>query len=153
MGIEQDIKQTVFPSESIKLSINLLYTASWLSHHLKQMLDDFNISWQQFNILRILRGSRNKPLALKTISDRMIDKTSNTSRLVDKLYTKGFVSRVICPDDRRRVNIVITKAGLDLVGNASQVVENNTNKLFESLSGDEAKKVNSLLDQLRQDID
>lgn len=152
MSIENDIKQKIFPSEAIKLSINILFTASWLSHHLKQNLDQFNISWQQFNILRILRGAKKEPLALKTITDRMIDKTSNTSRLVDKLFSKGLVNRVTCPEDRRKVNIEITDRGLDVVGKASEIVENNTHTLFSSLSVEESQRANQLLDQLRLEI-
>ena len=149
MRIEDEIKQKQFDHEYIKLNINLLFTTSWITSHLKKSLDPYKISWQQFNILRILKGTKGEPIALKTISSRMIDKTSNTSRLIDKLLLKKMIDRVTCPEDRRKVNIGITKYGLETVDRASNDLEASIVKLFENLDEKEAKQVNQLLDKLR----
>lgn len=149
MRIEDAIKQKNFENEFLKLNINLLFTSSWLHNHLKQFLDPYKISWQQFNILRILKGSRPDPLSLKVISDRMIDKTSNTSRLIDKLLTKGMVERITCPEDRRKVDIHLTDNGLETVVAASKIVEHGMMNLYTNISDEEAQVMNALLDKLR----
>ncbi len=149
MRIEDAIKQKSFENEFLKLNINLLFTSSWLFNHLKHFLDPFKISWQQFNILRILKGSQPKPLSLKVISDRMIDKTSNTSRLIDKLLKKGMVDRIPCPEDRRKVDIRLTEKGFDIVVASSKIVESKMQMLYTNISVEEAGIVNDLLDKLR----
>lgn len=149
MGIEEDIRQKTFGNEFLKLNINMLFTASWLLSHIKQVLDPFKISWQQFNILRILRGAKAKPLSLNVISDRMIDKTSNTSRLIDKLVAKEMVERMTCAKDRRKVDIFLTEHGMHIVNHASIQVEAKMKDLYRTISEEEASLMNNLLDQLR----
>ena len=149
MRIEDAIKQKRFDNVFLKLNINMLFTTSWLLSHIKQALDPFQISWQQFNILRILRGAQSNPLSLKLISDRMIDKTSNTSRLIDKLVAKGMVDRIMCSEDRRKVDIFITDKGLNVVNQASINVEEKMRNLYEPITENEAIQMNDLLDKLR----
>lgn len=149
MKIEQEINQKAFKNEFMKAHINLMFTASWLDQHNNQALKKFKISWQQFNILRILRGMHPEPATVKLLTERMIDKMSNSSRLVEKLKQKGLVYREECPEDRRRVNVGITEKGLELVAQASQVLENDIQNGFLNLSEDEARQLNELLDKLR----
>lgn len=149
MRIEKEIQQTVFESEYQKANINLLFTASWLNQKSAQVLKPFNISWQQFNILRILRGMGDKPATIKTLTERMIDKMSNASRLVEKLKQKGLVERMSCPSDRRQVDILITKEGLSILDEASKAMENALSDISNNFSEEEAKTLNELLDRMR----
>lgn len=149
MKIEEAIQQKKFKNEFLKADINIMYTASWLSLLKRQLLNDFDISWQQFNILRILKGQFPNTSPLKELSERMIDKTSNTSRLVDKLVDKGLVERNLCPRDRRRVDIVISKAGLDMIDEVSPVIEEGMSEVLARITEDEARMLNSILDKIR----
>ncbi len=149
MKLEDEIKQSSFKSEQQKVSINILYTASWLDKHNSERLKPYNISIQQFNILRILRGMAGKPASIKLLTERMIDKMSNASRLVEKLKTKELVQRVECSKDRRQVDILITKKGLVLLEKASLDLESSLGNIFECLSDEEATLINDLLDRIR----
>lgn len=93
MGIEKDINQYHFTSEGQKAVINLIFTSNWISEHIKEILDEHDITPQQFNILRILRGSDPQPLSTLTIRERMLDKMSDTSRIVDRLVIKGLAAK------------------------------------------------------------
>jgi DNA-binding MarR family transcriptional regulator len=150
LRIEEEIQQTSFPSEFHKMNINILFTAAWINQRTTQLLKPYKISWQQFNILRILRGQYPKPATVKTLTTRMIDKMSNASRLVEKLRQKGYVKRTECSEDRRRVDIVITDLGLEMVDQASQALEAMMNELFEGIPEAEAVQVNQVLDQMRE---
>ena len=147
--IEQAIQQKQFKSEFHKAQINVLYTAAWLNQQATQALKPFNISVQQFNILRILRGMHPEPATVKLLTERMIDKMSNASRLVEKLYQKGLVDRKSCASDRRRVDIIITKTGLDLLAEASETLESATLQQMQHLKDDEAQILNLFLDRIR----
>lgn len=149
MRIEEEIKQSNFKSEFQKAHINLLFTASWLENSTGKLLKPFNISIQQFNVLRILRGQHPKPATMKLLSERMIDKMSNASRLVDKLTEKGLAKRAECKQDRRRVDVSITDGGLALLKKASAEIDNSIDRFFSSMSTQEAAALNSLLDKLR----
>ena len=149
MKIEQEIRQKAFRDEYIKAQVNLMFTASWMDMRLRGTIKKFRISWQQFNILRILKGMHPEPVTVKWLTERMIDKMSNASRLVEKLKKKDLVYRSECPEDRRKVNIGITQAGLDLVGKATEVVEVRIRECFQTLTAEEARSMNELLDKLR----
>ena len=149
MKIEQEIQQKKFSSEYQKAHINVLFTAAWLNQMASQVLKPHNISWQQFNILRILRGMGEEPATIKVLTERMIDKMSNASRLVEKLKQKGLVDRKSCPSDRRRVDIVITKEGLELLEKASKAMEDSFHLRMGNLSEEEAVVLNELLDKIR----
>lgn len=150
MRIEDAIQQKQFKNDFLKADINIMYTASWLALIKRQLLADFDISWQQFNILRILKGQFPNPSPLKNLSDRMIDRTSNTSRLVDKLVDKGFVERQLCSNDRRKLDIVITAKGMELLEEVSPVMEEGLTGILGNLSKEEAGLLNQLLDKIRQ---
>lgn len=149
MKLEQEINQKKFNNVYQKAHINILFTSSWLSQQSSHLLRPLNISWQQFNILRILRGMNPKPATVKLLTERMIDKMSNASRLVDKLKKKGLVDRIPCSEDRRRVNIYITDEGLALLEKASNLMEHDLHERMGGLSQDEAQELNRLLDKLR----
>ena len=149
MRLEEAIQQVKFQSESQKTGVNLLYTSSWFSKELARALKCHGISWQQFNIMRILRGQKGCPLTLKSITERMIDPMSNTSRLVDKLVTKGFVERRADTCDRRQIAISLTKSGSDHLEKASTSVEIMGKELFTHVREEDLRQLNELLDKIR----
>ncbi|MDP1744257.1 MAG: MarR family transcriptional regulator [Bacteroidota bacterium] len=149
MKIGNEIKQTKFKSEYQKMLINILFTSGWLTSKHASQLKPYGISSQQYNILRILRGQHPKPATVNLLIDRMLDKNSNASRLVEKLRLKKLVERAICPDDRRAVNVAITKKGLDLLIELDEHEESFINKELKKLSEEEAEQINLLLDKLR----
>lgn len=150
MSIEQDIKQEKFQSEYQKASINILYTGSWLYNVNAAYLKKFDITPEQFNVLRILRGAHPQSLMLADISARMIDKNSNCTRLVEKLRQKGLVSREIREDNRRQVDIRVTDKGLSLLKKMDSDDRGPSFlSVFENLTKKEARELNRILDKLR----
>lgn len=149
MKIEEAIKQKKFKSEYQKLFINIIYTANWLNNESIKTLKPFGISPQQYNVLRILKGQHPNAISVNSIIDRMLDKNSNASRLVDKLKQKELVEREICPEDRRQVDIKITSKGLDLLESISKKMDDFIN-LKDAISVEEAAQINGFLDQLRK---
>lgn len=127
-----------------------MFTGNWLQSRMEGMLKTYGISHQQYNVLRILRGKAGQPANLQDISERMIDKMSNATRLVEKLRIKGFLTREICPENRRKVEILITPKGLDLLKTLEPVLEMDHKELFKEVSGKDVDSVNSLLDKLRE---
>jgi DNA-binding MarR family transcriptional regulator len=117
MSLEEAIRQQKFQNEYQKAAVNILYTGSWLYNLHAAFLKKFDITPEQFNVLRILRGSHPKPMMLADITCRMIDKNSNATRLVEKLRVKGLVKREICKNNRRQVDISLTYKGLKLLAN------------------------------------
>lgn len=150
MKIEDAIQQKAFKNEYQKLSINILFTASWMSKIKMDALKPFNLSWQQFNILKILRGRHPEPASVKILTERMVDKMSNASRLVEKLKQKGFVERVVAKEDRRKVDIFITDKGVEILDQAYSELERQLHLSLKEFPKDEAKTLNRLLDQLRE---
>ncbi len=148
MSLEDDIKQEKFQSEHQKASINILYTGSWLYNINATYLKKFGITPEQFNVLRILRGSHPTAMMLSEITKRMIDKNSNCTRLVEKLRQKNLVNRLICENNRRQVDISITEKGLQLLKKVDANMA-EWEKAVEKLSKVEAKELNRILDKLR----
>jgi len=148
MKIEEEIKQPEFKSETQKLVVNLLFTGSWLELKNAQKFKEFGLTIRQFNVLRILRGQHTKPVTVNLIMERMLDKSSNASRIVDKLVFKKYVERKICPKDRRQVDVKITDRGLKLLKEIDDDINNWQNELI-SLTDKEMMQLNTLLDKLR----
>lgn len=148
MKIEEEIKQKHFLNEHQKALINVSYTAMWMMSWQNNMLKPYSISVQQFNILRILKGQYPSPAPLKLLTERMIDKMSNTSRLVEKLRAKKLVKREICEDNRRQVDITITEKGLDLIDKLTKKMDEET-KCLEVITEEEARELNRILDKMR----
>jgi DNA-binding MarR family transcriptional regulator len=149
MGIEKDIQQTNFRNEFQKMSINIIYTANWLNEKMGQILATEDITQQQYNILRILRGSE-CPLSTLKIRERMLDKMSDTSRIVDRLIVKGLVEKTACIKDKRLVDIIVTKKGLQLLEKLDTLNE-QIDSILKGVSEKEAFTMNQILDKLRED--
>jgi DNA-binding MarR family transcriptional regulator len=148
MTIEKAIHQKKFSNDYEKAVINILYTASWLDSMTIQTLKPFGISPQQYNVLRILRGANPSVVRLADITERMLDKNSNATRLVEKLRQKSLLEREVCLSNRRQVDISITLKGLDLLAEIDKLSTNWIEPL-KSLSKTEVQQLNSLLDKLR----
>ena len=151
-NLEQRIRQTKALSLEARTDINLMLASTDSELVKRQILKPYGISWQQFNILRILKGQRGKPAPLMLLTERMIDKTSNTSRLVDKLERKKLVERITCPEDRRRVEISILAAGIQLIDEASKAMEKGIAKAYQDMSEKELEQLNSLMEKLRKSL-
>jgi len=147
MGIEKDINQPKFRNEYQKAGINLTYTFNWVSEKIKQILDEYEITPQQFNILRILRGA-GKPISTLQIRQRMLDKMSDTSRIVDRLLKKGMVKKVVCAGDRRLVDVTISENGLALLEKIDGR-QDELDGMLKNLDEKEASVLNQLLDKIR----
>ena len=148
MRIEDEIKQPHFRDEFQKAYINLIYTAGWLQLRQAAAFKPFGLTLPQFNILRILRGQHPLPATVALLIDRMLDKTSNASRIVDRLEEKQLVTRTVCPANRRAVDIRITKAGLALLDQIEEagILHYNNNA---PLNEEDMRQLNSLLDKIR----
>ncbi len=147
MSIEKDISQPKFRNEYQKGVINLIYTYNWLNEKMKTLFDKEKITAQQFNILRILRGA-GKPISTLQIRQRMLDKMSDTSRIVDRLIIKGLVKKSVCPEDKRLVDVSITEKGSKLLEKMDRY-EPEMDAVLGNLSSAEAKTLNTLLDKIR----
>jgi len=145
--IEEAIKTRGFNNEGHKASVNLIYTYNWLQERVKEFLKDYDLTNQQFNVLRILRGSYPEPISTATIRDRMLDRMSDSSRIVNRLYQKGLLKRKSCKEDKRLVDIIISKEGLKIL----KKIDRNTGKLDKilNLNKKEAGLLNELLDKSR----
>lgn len=149
MELEKEIKQVnKFTSEYQKLFVNILYTASWLDVLSNRRLKPYGITTHQYNILRILRGQHPHPATVNMLIERMIDKSSNASRLVERLRIKGYVSRCTNESDKRAVNVMITEKGLDLLKKMDEE-QKTFEKVLHTITKQEAAEMNVLLDKLR----
>lgn len=148
MSLELNIKQDRFVSEYEKLAVNILFTSSWLHNMNATRLKVFDITPEQYNVLRILRGSNPKAMMLADIACRMIDKSSNATRLVEKLRQKGLVRREICENNRRQVDISITDKGLRILKRIDSG-ESEWLATLKNISRTEAAELNRILDKLR----
>lgn len=147
-SIGEEIKQKAFRNEYSKLLINVLFTGSWLNGLQNQVFKQYGLTPQQYNSLRILRGQHPNAASVNLLKDRMIDKMSNVSRIVDKLKAKDLVTRKICKHDRRQVDVKITQKGLDLLA-AIDVDIAEWEKNLHTISEAEAATLNNLLDKWR----
>ncbi len=148
MGIEDQIQQKEFANLAEKAIVNISYTNSHLAGAINSVLKSYKVSLQQFNVLRILQGHYPKPISVNEITNRMVDKMSNASRLVDKLYTKGCVVRSTCNYDKRQLDVTITEKGKDLLLELNALVDEVVSN-HNLLSVEEFNMLNSLLDKLR----
>lgn len=146
--IEEAIQQKEFKDPYNKVVVNLLYTNSFLVTSQNALFKPYGISPEQYNVLRILRGQNGVPTTVSSIQERMLNKMSNASRLIEKLKLKGFVKRSECPNDRRQVDVLITEKGLEVLKELQLKVEEG-NKTFVHLNIEEVNQLNDLLDKLR----
>ncbi|MEW5842949.1 MAG: MarR family transcriptional regulator [Bacteroidota bacterium] len=148
MKLEHEIKQPKFRNEYHKLAVNLIYTYNWFAKAQTELFRKHDITGNQFNILRILRGQHPNAATVSLLRDRMLDKMSDASRLIERLRVKGLVKRELSQDDRRRVDVLITDKGLNLLSEIDKM-NDHYDELLKKLSSAEAKKMNILLDKLR----
>ena len=150
MSLEKDITQSTFRNDFQKGIINLIYTYNWMNEKMKNFFDREEITSQQYNILRILRGA-GKPISTLQIRERMLDKMSDTSRIVDRLVLKGLAQKTVCKNDKRLVDVSISIKGKKLLEKMDHY-ENEMDALFGNLSEAEAKTLNKLLDKIRESV-
>jgi DNA-binding MarR family transcriptional regulator len=146
--LEDEIKQKSFPTPYHRMVVNIMFTGNWVQKELSAQLRPFGLSLQQHNVLSILRGQHPNPSTLGLIQERMLDRMSNATRLVDKLVEKGLVDRCQCPENRRKVDIVITGAGLDLLQQTDALIRQIPGR-YAHLSVEEAAVLSKLLDKVR----
>jgi len=149
MGIDKDIQQSKFRNPHQKAAVNLIYTLSWMREKTKSIFDSEEITPQQFNILRILRGSFPQPLSTLQIRERMLEKMSDTSRIVDRLIAKGLVKKMPCKNDRRLVDVTISDKGKKLLERLDTRQDEIDNVLGQ-LSENDANILSDLLDKIRE---
>lgn len=149
MKIEEVIKPNSPMSIQKRTVLNLMYTQNVIADAFHEILKNYDLSAEQFNVLRILRGQKGKPANMCVIQERMIAKTSNTTRLVDKLLLKGLVIREVCEYNRRKMEITITTEGLDLLSEIDPQVEAHENLFASNLSEKELENLNLLLEKYR----
>ena len=148
MKLEEEIHQKSFKSEHQKLVVNLLFTHGWLASHYKKLFKNNDITTPQYNILRILRGQYPNPVSINLLKERMLDKMSDTSRLIERLRVKGLVNRKVCNNDRRKSDVKISEKGLMIV-NGMDYLDKEIDNTLSNLSHEEAKTINDLLDKMR----
>ena len=148
MSLEHDIQQRTFRNEYQKAIINILYTQNYLVDQMTEVFKQFEITRQQYNVLRILRGQHPKHASINLIKERMLEKMSDSSRIVERLRIKGLIQRADGKNDKRSVEITITGEGLDLLNKMKDPIEELENFL-NHLSIDEARELNNLLDKIR----
>jgi DNA-binding MarR family transcriptional regulator len=149
MKMEEIIQTTSNLTEAKKAVLNIMFTQSFMSEAFNEILKQYDISSEQFNVLRILRGQKGNPVNMYSIQERMITKNSNTTRLIDKLLLKSLVTRNVCPANRRKIEILITQKGLDLLTELDPKVIEFENKFADTLSSNELQQLNILLEKYR----
>lgn len=150
MKIEEIIKSTVAMDDAKKVILNIMYTQNVISEKFNEILKPYDLSGEQYNVLRILRGQKGNPANMCVIQERMIAKNSNTTRLIDKLLLKEFVTREVCPDNRRKIEVLITQKGLDVLTELDPKVNEHEQFFAANLSKNDLQQLNSLLENYRK---
>ena len=149
MRLEKELKMKGFASPYERAILSVIFTGNWLVDQINTTLKPFGISEQHYNILRILKGQKDKPANLFMIQERMMHRMSNATRLVEKLRKMGLVERKVCEQNRRMVEITITKQGLTLLAKTKPLIENKLKSIYKSMNEQEALLLGDLLDKLR----
>ncbi len=149
MEIEKLIKSTVSLEIAKKVILNFTYTQNVIGDKFHEILKPFDISREQYNVLRILRGQKGLPANMCVIQERMLSKNSNTTRLIDKLLLKKYVTREVCPDNRRKIEVLITQKGLDILRELDPIVLEHEQLFANNLTSGELEQLNSLLEKYR----
>ena len=150
MRIEEIIKSNIALSDSKKIILNVIYAHNVIGDKFNEILKPHDLSSEQYNVLRILRGQKGCPANMCVIQERMIAKNSNTTRLIDKLLLKDLVTREVCPENRRKIEVQITQKGLDLLSYLDPMVVEHENYFSSNLDPDEVQLLNNLLEKYRQ---
>ena len=149
MKIEEEIKSTVILDTSKKIILNVLYTQNVITDNFNEILKPYDISGEQYNVLRILRGQKGNPANMCLIQERMLARTSNTTRLVDKLLLKNLVTRNVCPENRRKIEVLVTQKGLDILEELDPKVLEHEQFFSNNLNQEELEQLNLLLEKYR----
>lgn len=149
MKIEEEIKSTIPLDNSKKIILNVLYTQNVIIDRFNEILKPYELSGEQYNVLRILRGQKGNPANMFVIQERMLAKTSNTTRLVDKLLLKKLVTRNVCPENRRKIEVLITPKGLDVLTELDPKVIEHEQFFSKNLNPEELEQLNQLLEKYR----
>lgn len=149
MDIQHEIKSNSNLDTYKKVVLNVLFTQNILAEQLNEILKPFGLSGEQFNVLRILRGQKQNPANMSCIQDRMVCKTSNTTRLVDKLLIKNYVTRQICTTNRRKIEVNITKDGLEILAELDPKIIAHEQRFSNNLTIQELDTLNNLLEKYR----
>lgn len=149
MTIEEIIKATSPLPLPRRTVLNIMYTQNAMSEKFHEILKPYDLSGEQYNVLRILRGQKGNPANMSTLQERMVAKSSNTTRLIDKLLLKELVTREVCPANRRKMEILITAKGLGLLAELDPQVDAHENRYGKNLSDDEMIQLNTLLEKFR----
>ncbi|MFD2246959.1 MarR family winged helix-turn-helix transcriptional regulator [Pontibacter ruber] len=148
MRIEDEIQQREFTDDYRRLLVNLLFTNNWVNQQQLSFFKQFGLTQQQHNVLSIVRGQHPSPVCFGDIQNRMVDRNSNVTRLVDKLIEKGYVTRDICAANRRMIEVRLTPKGLEKLTQIDSYLPQLLER-FHNLSSEEAVLVSNLLDKLR----
>lgn len=149
MRIEDIIKSNAIMDDAKKVILNLMYTQNVIGDKFNELLKPYEISGEQYNVLRILRGQKGTPANMSLIQERMIAKNSNTTRLIDKLLLKELVTREVCPENRRKMEILITNKGLNLLTELDPKVTTHEQLFASNLTSEEGLELNRLLEKYR----
>lgn len=150
MKIEEIIKSTSALNEAKSVILNIIYTQNIISEKFNEILKPYDLSAEQYNVLRILRGKKGEPVNMSDIQERMIAKNSNTTRLIDKLLVKNYVDRKICPDNRRKMEITITEKGIIVLSELDSKVIDHENSFSDNLTTNELKLFLQLIEKYRK---
>lgn len=149
MKIEEEIKSTIPLDNGKKIILNVLYTQNVINDRFNEILKPYDLSGEQYNVLRILRGQKGSPANMCVIQERMLAKTSNTTRLVDKLLLKDLVTRNVCPENRRKIEVLITRKGLEVLKVLDPKVAKHEINFSKNLNAEELDQLNLLLEKYR----
>jgi DNA-binding MarR family transcriptional regulator len=149
MKIEEVIKSNIALKDAKKVILNVMYTQNVLSDKFNEILKPYDLSSEQYNVLRILRGQKGNPANMCIIQERMLAKNSNTTRLIDKLLLKDLVTREVCPDNRRKIEVLITQKGLDVLTMLDPKVDEHEKLFANNLTEEELNLLNNLLEKYR----
>lgn len=149
MKIEEVIKSNVIMDDAKKVILSIMYTQNVINDKFVEILKPYDLSGEQYNVLRILRGQKGNPANMCIIQERMLAKSSNTTRLIDKLLLKDFVTREVCPENRRKIEVLITQKGLDVLAELDPKVNEHEKQFSSNLSTEELQQLNCLLEKYR----
>ncbi len=153
MKLSDEIQQSTFRSVHTEAALNIHFTSNWLFRIVQAELNAFGISHEQYNILRILRGNREGTYCLRDVQERMLNRTANTTRLVEKLRKRGLLSRRTNPANRRMVGVRITQEGLDLLEEMDGPIQEIDRRMQAALSSEEAARLTEILERLRDRLE
>lgn len=152
MKIEEELKSSIDYNKTTRVVLNIMYTQNVINETFNEVIKPYDISSEQYNVLRILRGQKGQPANMCIIQERMLARTSNTTRLVDKLLLKDLVTRNVCPENRRKIEVLITQKGLDLLSELDPKVKEHEELFSKNLNEEELTQLNTLLEKYRSKI-